>query len=382
MTSLRSPLTVAVAGLGAMGSHVALELSRRGHRVLGFDRFRPPHVQGSSHGKTRIIREAYFEHPQYVPLVQRAYQRWHELERLSSISLYRSTGGLMIGRPDGTLVAGARRSAEEHGLPFEIFSPDEVRSRFPPLNPGADEVGLFEPRAGVLFPERAIELVLELAGNAGAVLHYEEPVEGWTGGTALRIRTARQDLTVDRLILTAGPWMTSSLPGIALPLTLTRQPLCWFAVPPLLRGAASRLPVFIWEWEPGRMWYGFPDLGDGLKAAIHHEGEPLLPDLPRRPVGPEETEQLRRILAARLPGLGPVRETAVCVYTNTASGDFLIDRHPEDPRVLLASPCSGHGFKFAPVIGEVLADLVEERAPRFDLSPFRLDRLLGTPGAS
>lgn len=365
-----------------MGSQVALELSRRGHRVLGFDRFRPPHVQGSSHGKTRIIREAYFEHPQYVPLVQRAYQRWNELERLSKVSLYRSTGGLMIGRPDGPLVAGARRSAEEYHLPYEMFSPDQVRNRFPPLNPGDGEVGLFEPRAGVLFPERAIELVLELAGDAGAALHYEEPVEAWTGGKALRIRTARQERTVDRLILAAGPWMTSSLPGIALPLTLTRQPLCWFTVPPALREAASRLPVFIWEWEGGRMWYGFPDLGDGVKAAIHHEGEPLVPDHPRRPVSPEETGQLWGILASRLPGLGPVRETAVCVYTNTASGDFLIDRHPEDRRVLLASPCSGHGFKFAPVIGEVLADLVEERAPRFDLSPFRLDRLLGTPGAS
>ena len=288
----------------------------------------------------------------------------------------------MIGRSDGILVSGARRSAVEHHLPFEEFTPLEVRSRFPLFRLGEGEIALFEPRAGVLFPERAIELVLDLAVRAGAVLHLEEPVESWTTGASLRLLTARREVEVDGLVLTPGPWMSSDLPRLSLPLTLTRQPLYWFEVPPPIRSAASRLPIFIWEWVEGRMCYGFPDLGDGLKAAIHHEGEPITPDAPRRPASPEEADQLRRVLESRLPGLGPVRDSAVCVYTNTATGDFLIDRHPEDPRVLLASPCSGHGFKFAPVIAEVLADLVEERDPRFDLSPFRLKRLLGTSPAS
>ncbi len=361
-----------------MGSQAVLELARRGHRVVGFDRFRPPHSLGSSHGRTRIIREAYFEHPQYVPLVQRAYQRWSELERESNLPLYRPTGGLMIGPPQGELVAGARRSAVAHHLPFEEFSPAEVRSRFPPFQLADGEIALFEPRAGVLFPERVIELVLELARKAGALLHLEEPVESWSAGSGLRVHTTQREIEVDRLVLTPGAWMAGDLPGLSLPLTLTRQPLFWFEVPPPIRAVAARLPIFIWEWVEGRMCYGFPDLGDGLKAAIHHEGEPLVPDRPRRPASPEEAGELAQVLATRIPGLGPVRETAVCVYTNTATGDFLIDRHPHDTRVLLASPCSGHGFKFAPVIGEVLADLVEERTPRFDLSPFRLDRLLGT----
>jgi sarcosine oxidase len=176
--------------------------------------------------------------------------------------------------------------------------------------------------------------------------------------------------------------MATGLPGISLPLSLTRQPLFWFEVPPPLRAAAEGCPIFIWEWVPGRMCYGFPDLGDGLKAAIHHEGEPARPDGPRRPATVEEAGELQQVLAIRMPGLGSIRETAVCLYTNTPHGDFLIDRHPEDSRVLLASPCSGHGFKFAPVIGEVLADLVEERPPRFDLAPFRLARLHdAAPGA-
>lgn len=372
-------LTVGIAGLGAMGSMAALELARRGHRVVGFDRFRPPHDQGSSHGKSRIIREAYFEHPQYVPLVQRAYQLWQALERDAGEELYRPTGGLMIGPPDGALVAGARRSARTHALPCEELSAGAARERYPAFRLSPHEVALFEPRAGVLFPERAIGAALRLAGQAGAELHFEEPIEEWIERGEIGVRTARGRYRVDRLILAAGAWMSTDLPAIRLPLDITRQPLFWFAPGALAGPAAAGLPVFIWEWVPGRMCYGFPDFGDGIKIAVHHEGESVSPLAPRRPARPDEAVELSAVLRTRIPGLGSVRETAVCLYSNTPSEDFLLDRHPEHDRVILASPCSGHGFKFAPVIGEVLADLAEDRSPCFDLAPFRLDRV-GPPG--
>jgi sarcosine oxidase len=372
-------LTIGIAGLGAMGSMTALELVRRGHRVIGFDRFHPPHQLGSSHGKTRIIREAYFEHPQYVPLVQRAYQLWNQLEAESGVTLYRATGGVMIGPPDGVLVAGARRSALTHRLQYEELPGDEVRRRYPMFEVPRGEVGLYEPRAGVLFPELAIQTALRGASRDGAELHFDEPVERWSVGSSITVATSKREVHVDRLILSTGAWTGTTAAALDLPLVITRQPLYWFEVAPDARADAASLPIFIWEWEPGRFFYGFPDLGDGVKVAIHHEGESIDPERPRRPATPDEAEELRGSLAVRMPGLGAVRETAVCLYTNTPSQDFLIDRHPADPRLIIASPCSGHGFKFAPAIGEVLSDLAEERPSGFDLTPFRLKSHLPKP---
>ena len=367
---------VGIIGLGAMGSMAALELARRGHRVIGFDRFRPPHPFGSSHGKSRIIREAYFEHPQYVPLVQRAYEQWVALEAASGRRLLLPTGGLMIGAPAGELVAGARRSALAHGLPYEELPAAASRERFPMFELADTEIALFEPRAGVLFPEAAIEVTLQLAEAAGAELHYDEPVTSWSAGEAITVRTQSGHWRVDRLILAGGAWM-GSLAQTGLPLSVARQTLFWFA--PEAPLGPEVMPIFIWEWSAGQMFYGFPDLGDGVKLAIHHQGEATDPDKVRRTVYPGEADRLRDVIAARVPKLsGPPLQTAVCLYTNTPDGDFILDRHPEDRRVVLASPCSGHGFKFAPAIGEALADLTEEKVPRFDLEPFRLSRFPGT----
>ena len=372
---------VGIVGLGAMGSMAALELARRGRRVIGFDRFRPPHPFGSSHGKSRIIREAYFEHPQYVPLVRRAYDRWRELERDSGLPLLLPTGGLMIGPLDGTLVAGARRSAEQHGLPYEVLGASLVRERFPIFEPGEGEVGLWEPRAGVLYPEVAVESALRLAQAAGAELRYEEPVLSWSGGEAITLRTAAGHWRVERVILAAGAWMAGGLARRELPLRVARQTLFWFdSAAAASVTAPERMPIFIWEWAPQRMFYGFPDLGEGVKLAIHHEGEDCDPAQVRRTVYPEEADQLRELIHSRMPRLtGALRQSTVCLYTNTPDGDFILDRHPDDPRVVLASPCSGHGFKFAPAIGEALADLIEEKPTSFDLSPFRLARFEGKP---
>jgi sarcosine oxidase len=374
---------VGIVGLGAMGSMAALELARRGRRVIGFDRFRPPHPFGSSHGKSRIIREAYFEHPQYVPLVRRAYDRWRALEVEAGLPLLLPTGGLMIGLPAGILVAGARRSAQQHGLPYEELDAAQVRSRFPVFDPGDAEVGLWEPRAGVLYPEAAIESALRLAAVAGAELHFEEPVLNWSGGEAITLRTSAGHWPVERVILAAGAWMAGELSQAGLPLRVARQPLFWFdsggAAP--LTGPA-RMPIFIWEWSAERMFYGFPDLGDGVKLAIHHEGDDTDPAQVRRTIYPEEAAELRQVIASRMPRLSDkLRQSTVCLYTNTPDGDFILDRHPDEPRVLLASPCSGHGFKFAPALAEVLADLVEEKPTSFDLSPFGLARFTRKPGS-
>lgn len=372
---------VGIIGLGAMGSFAAWELARRGRRVVGFDRFHPPHTFGSSHGKSRIIREAYFEHPQYVPLVQRAYELWAAMERETGESLLTPTGGVMIGPADGTLVAGARRSALEHRLPYQELSAADMRRRFPMFHLKESEVGLFEPRAGVLRPEAAVVAALAAAAQAGATLHFDEPVLEWTPGEAIRISTAARTVTVHRLIVSAGAWMATALPRQPLPLRVARQTLFWFGAPsgPEALGP-ERMPIFIWEWAPGEMFYGFPDQGEGVKVAIHHQGETTTADAVRRRVDRAEAERMRALLSARAPDLlGPLRESAVCLYTNAPDDDFILDRHPGDPRVAIASPCSGHGFKFAPAIGEVLADLVEGRPPRFDLTPFRIGRpALGT----
>jgi len=368
---------VGIVGLGAMGSMTALELARRGTRVIGFDRFRPPHPFGSSTGRTRIIREAYFEHPQYVPLVQRAYVKWAELERDGGVPLLTPTGGLMIGPPEGILVSGARRSATLHELPFEMLTARDVRRRFPVFLVRPHEAGLYEPRAGILRPEAAIETALALAALAGAELRYDEAVLEWRPETeAISVRTPSGEYRVKRLILAGGAWMAGTLAGSPLGLTVARQTLFWFEPEgDRMLVSADRMPVFMWEWATGEMFYGFPDQGSGVKVAIHHQGEPADPDTARRAAVPEEAERLRAIMSELTPAFnGRLLESAVCLYTNTPDGDFLIDRSPVDARVILASPCSGHGFKFAPAIGEVLADLALDRSPAVDIRPFRLGR--------
>jgi sarcosine oxidase len=370
-----SPADVVIIGLGAMGSQVAHALARRGRRVVGLDRFSPPHAFGSSHGRSRIIREAYFEEPAYVPLVQRSYELWTELQRESGQTLLRLTGGLMAGPADGVLVRGARRSAAVHGLPCEDLSAPEIRKRFPAFAPDPGMVGVFEPRAGVLFPEACIEAALQGAAAAGAELRVDEEVEEWRADSgAVQVRTARGSWSAGTLVIAAGPWLPRVVPG--LPLTVARQVLHWFE-PLADHGlfAPEACPIALWEVEGGRIFYTFPDLGDGVKAAIHHEGEITDAERVRREVTPEDEEAVWSLLGRLVPSAaGRRRESAVCLYTNTPDRNFLIDRHPQHEQVLLVSPCSGHGFKFAPVIGEIVADLVTEGASRFDLRPFALER--------
>jgi sarcosine oxidase len=368
---------VIIAGLGAMGSAAAYHLAASGKRVLGLDRFRPPHDLGSSHGRTRIIREAYFEHTLYVPLVQRAYELWTELEQKSGRKLLLQTGGLMIGPPEGVLVTGAKQSAEDHKLTYEVLSAGEVRRRFPACQPTDNMVAVWEPRAGVLFPELAVQTHLELASKSGATLRFDEPVIRWEHhGNGVRVFTGSECYDAQRLLLSAGAWIGSLIADLNLPLSVERQVLCWFepgSHPDLFR--PERCPIYIWEYAPSRFFYGFPNLGDGVKAAIHHEGKLTKPDLIDREVREQDIEAVRAVLERYVPGAaGRLLSAAACMYTDAPDAHFIFGRHPTCPQVLIASPCSGHGFKFSTVIGEMAALLLADKVPPFDLSLFSLER--------
>jgi sarcosine oxidase len=363
---------VAIVGLGAMGSATALTLARRGVRVVGLDRLHPPHPHGSTHGRSRIIREAYYESPVYVPLVQRAYTLWQALERDAGRALLTRTGGLMLGARDGALVTGARRSAAEHGLPCELLDAAEIRRRFPAFQPHGDTVGVLEPRAGFLDPEACVESCLTLAASAGAELRFGTLVTGWgRTGEGIRVLTSGGPIECGRLILAAGPWLPELLPGGGPPLSVMRQVMYWFRPGDPAPFSVGRMPIFIWEWAAERMIYGFPDAGAGFKVARHHEGAIVTPDSVSRTVTGGEVAEMRAIVRECLPGAdGEPIETATCLYTNTPDHHFVIGRYPDEPNVLIASPCSGHGFKFATAIGEVLADLAMDRTPGCDLSLF------------
>ncbi len=364
---------VAVVGLGAAGSATLQALARRRIRVIGLDRFHPPHPRGSSHGRSRVIREAYYESPVYVPLVQRAYQEWARIARDTGRALLHQTGGLMIGPAQGELVAGALRSAKTHGLPHQLLRADEIRRQFPVFNPGEGVIGLLEPRAGFLQPEECVAGCLELAARHGATIRTGTAVSRWSrSGEGLRLECDTGDINCGRAVLAAGPWLPALLGEAALPLTVERQVMYWFApVAGAARFAPDRCPVFLWEWEPGRFFYGIPDHGHGFKAALHHEGLGVSPDTVDRNVGAEEVEAMRALLRRTIPDApGELREAAVCLYTNTPDQHFILGPHPAEPRIVLASACSGHGFKFASAIGEVIAELVVAGKSELDLGAF------------
>jgi len=368
---------VVVIGAGAMGSAAAYALARRGARVTAIDRFAPPHARGSSHGRTRIIREAYFEHPAYVPLVRRAYQLWAELERETGRALFRRTGGLTLGAEDGVLVSGALRSAREHAVDHEVLDGGALRRRVPALAPPPNTVAVLEHRAGILFPERCVEALRAAARARGAHLLTEERVLRWDASSGfVSVTTNRGVHRARRVILAAGAWLAQLAPALGVPLTVERQVIHW--ITPRRhpeRVSARHLPVAIWEYAPGCMFYVIPDVGDGLKAALHHQGATVDPDAPVAPATPTEQAGVLALVDRYLnDAAGIVGESATCLYTNTPDGHFVIDAHPGLPEVIVASACSGHGFKFAPAIGDALADLALGNEPAVDLAPFRLAR--------
>ena len=376
-----------VIGLGAAGSAALYHLARQGARAMGFDRFRPPHTHGSSHGESRIIRRAYYEGARYLPLLERSYALWRELERTSGRRLLEATGGLMIGTPESALVAGSRASAEVHGIAYEMLAPGAVKQRFPAFVLPEDHVALWELGAGLLRVEACLEAHLEAARRQGAEVRIDEAVRAWRrDGDGIVVTTSAGAYRAGRLVVCAGGWTRALLPGLDLPLTIERQVNGWFLPRAHAeRFAPSHCPIYVWERTPqgegrvsGEMLYGFPDLGSGIKAGLHHGGAQCAhpDDLAREPTSEDETA-LRRLLRQLLPNAeGRLLRAQTCFYTNTPDEDYLIDRHPMHPNVVFASACSGHGFKASPAIGEALADLVLEGPTCLDLSDFGRARLL------
>ena len=370
---------VIVVGLGGMGSATLYHLARRGVRVLGVEQFEALHSRGSSHGDSRIIRETYFEHPLYVPLVQRAHELWRDLEAASGKSLMTIHGGLMIGPEEGSVVTGTLKSAREHGLPHEILSAAEVQRRYPPFRVPRNAVAVYDPRAGYLDPEACTRSHLDLAESQGAEVHFSETVRSWSAEDGrVSVRTEGGTYEAEKLLLSAGSWTSSLLADLALPLDVERQTLFWFDPPPPRTDYESRrFPIYAYEFKPGVICYGFPELTKGVKASVMHEGQIATnPERVDRVVGENDLGPLRAALRGVLPELAesPVRDSTTCLFTNTPDHDFVIDFHPAHRNVLILSPCSGHGFKFASAIGEVQADLLTKGAARFDVSPFRIDR--------
>jgi sarcosine oxidase len=372
---------IIVVGLGAMGSAAAQHLAERGHQVIAFDRFTPPHTKGSSHGQTRMIRQAYWEDRRYVPLVLRAYQLWRKLEKDSGRQLLHVTGGLVIGRPQGTLVQRSMESAEAFHLPYRMLTAMETRSRSPAFSVPDDAIALWEEQAGYLVPEDCVRAQLERARSAGATLQFDEQVLGWRAdGAGVAVRTAAGLYHADRLALTAGPWSAEFLQGISAPLTVTRQIVYWFEPKsPIDNFREDKLPVYLMEGQRGeRVLYGFPALGaanEGVKIALHGSDDVCLPDTVDRCMHPSEETSIRSRMERDLPSLaGRLVRTETCLYTMTPDEHFIIDRHPEFVQVTIAGGFSGHGFKFANVVGEIIADLCIDGSSSFDLGLFALDR--------
>jgi sarcosine oxidase len=368
---------VAVIGLGVMGSAALQALAGRVQRVIGIERFTPGHDRGSSHGITRLIRLGYFEHPSYVPLLRRAYELWRALEQASGRKLLHVTGIAEIGPPDGILVQGTLASVHLHSLPHELLSAAELMQRIPAFRLPRDYVGVLQPDGGFLDAEPSSHALLALAKGAGAEIRTGERVQAIEPRAGnVRIVTDRGSIDAGAVIVAAGPWLKSLLPDLPAPLRVTRQVMGWFTpVEPELV-APGRLPVFLLESEHG-IHYGFPPFGDAqVKIAKHHHDDQTVdPETYNRTVSTQDEHLIRAALAAHLPAAnGPLAKAQTCLYTMMPDGDFIIDRLPGCPQVIVASPCSGHGFKFAPVIGEILADLAIDGTTMHDISRFRLGR--------
>jgi sarcosine oxidase len=363
-----------VVGVGGMGSAALYHLARRGRSVLGLERFDVPNELGSSHGITRMIRLAYYEHPSYVPLLRRSYELWRKLEAAADEQLLHITGSLDAGPPGSFVFEGSRRSCEEHGLEHEVIDAAEVARRFPAYRLPAATLALLQPEGGFLLPERCIVAHVELAQAHGAVVRARERVLGWEetkGG--VRVTSDRGVYEAERLVLTAGAWL-AELSG--LPVVAERQVLAWLQPlrPDLFE--PERFPVFNLVVEEGH-YYGFPVFGiPGFKfGRYHHLEERGDPDALEREPRSEDERLLRAFAECYFPdGAGPTMTLKACLFENTPDEHFLLGLHPEFDQVVIAGGGSGHGFKFASVIGEIAAQLALGEAPQLDIGLLRPQR--------
>lgn len=352
-----------VLGLGGVGSSAVMHLAHRGARVVGVDRFHPPHDRGSSHGQTRVTRQSYFEHPDYVPLVLETYRRWDELEQRVGRKLYHQTGLLEVGPVDGEVVPGVLRAAREHDLAVEELTPADVHARWPGFRLPESLTAVFETRAGYLLVEDCVRAHLEAATQAGAELRTGCEVLGWTAAdNEVTVRTGDGELSADRLVIAAGAWSAGLLAELGIELTIRRKSLFWFRTRGERYAVEDGSPVFLFELPTG-IFYGFPQLDErGVKVAEHSGGlpvdDPLALDRARHTA---DEQMLTAFLAEHLPDVtNEVTDHTVCMYTMSPDERFVVDRHPQFSNVTLAAGLSGHGFKFTAVLGQALAELALE----------------------
>ncbi len=368
---------VIVLGVGGMGSAACHHLARRGKRVLGIERFDIPHAMGSSHGVTRIIRQAYYEHPSYVPLLRRSYTLWRDLETGFGERLLHVTGSVDAGAPDDEVFRGSYDSCREHDIPHEVLSSAELTARYPGYHLPPDHLALYQPDGGFVLSERAIVAHVVAAQAAGAEIHARERVLDWdASGDTVQVRTDRGSYEAGSLVVTTGAWIGQHVPELAEFAVPERQVLAWLQPQKPEDFAPEHFPVFNLQFSEGR-YYGLPIFGvPGFKFGRYgHLGETANPDDLDREATPADETLLRSFADRYFPtGAGPTMALRACLFTNTPDGHFILDRHPAYPNVILASPCSGHGYKFCPVIGEILADLAVGSETKHDISLFRLER--------
>lgn len=371
---------VIIAGLGGMGTATAHYLAGRGQRVLGLDMHQPGHTFGSSHGHHRIIREAYFEDPNYVPFVQRAYDLWAELEgSTGQAGILTITGGLMFGSRDSEIITGALASGRLHGLRYEEFSAREASRQFPGFQLPADMVAVYEPRSGFVAPELAMRAQARAATDHGATLKYGVEVTGWSSdGDGVSVETSEGTFTGQSLVITTGPWAGELVADLGIPLEVRRIVNSYFEPLEPEDYALGRCPIFLFD-APEGTFYGFPHLeGVGLKIGRHDAGQVTDPHTIDRTIATSEVEELRDVLRKYLPGAaGTVRESITCMYTMTPDEHFVIDRHPAYPNVVVGCGFSGHGYKFAPAIGEALGELALGEPPSQPVDFLGLQRFAG-----
>jgi sarcosine oxidase len=372
---------VVVVGLGAMGSAALYALAQRGRRVIGIDRFEPGHSLGSSYGESRIIRMAYYEDPVYVPLLRLAYDAWRRLESRTGEHILTITGILEAGFEGSALVEGSLRSARQHGIPHEMLLPAQVNKRFPAFSIPPDWDCVFQSDAGILQPEKAINLLVKSASELGATVALGTRVKGvFPTGDHVEIHLESGEMIeAGSAVLAVGPWIQEFVPELRSSMRLTRQPLMWFEPQEMQLVRPPAMPVFFFH-TPDDLIYGFPDFrGSGVKVGSHLSGGELTTaDEIRAEVSDDEKAHLRRMMARLIPAAaGRVRETHVCIYTRSTDAHFVLGLHPSASQIVLASPCSGHGFKFASIFGEILADLAMTRTTDKPIDFFRPNRFLG-----
>ncbi|MCY0881318.1 MAG: N-methyl-L-tryptophan oxidase [Firmicutes bacterium] len=360
---MSSTYDVIVIGLGAMGAAALYHLARRGQQVLGLEQFSPVHAMGSSAGESRIIRQAYFEHPDYVPLVRRAWDLWRDLAKWSGIDLLWETGGLIIGPEGSATIAGVEKSVTQWQIPHEWLSPSMLQARFPAFRPEKNAVALYEPQGGVLRPEIGIMAHVTAAVSCGAQARWNDAVQSLRPeGTMWQVETLHGTYRSAAVVIATGMWTQFLLPAIAQQLWVEREPVFWIQPPDIAPFLVGKMPWFVWETDQGPQLYGFPTLDQRrVKMGIHHTREMMDITMLKtdRTPSDKDYERVMALTQTRFPALGShLAHQHLCFYTNAPDERFMVGPDPVRPQIVLAAGFSGHGYKFAPVIGEIVADYV------------------------